>query len=51
MRAEFLQDDMDNIWFVNASNIQVRKSFGRNALDVLNDEALHEEKLKLTKEQ
>lgn len=40
MRAEFLQDDMDNIWFVHASNIQVRKSFQRSALDALKDEAL-----------
>ena len=46
MRAEFLQDDIDNVWFVNASNIQVRKSYGRNALDILNDAAMHEEKIR-----
>lgn len=48
MKAEFLRDENNNIWFVNASEIHIRRCTSKVGLQEL-DSIINEEKIKRVK--
>jgi hypothetical protein len=50
MKAEFLRDQNNNVWFVNAKDFQFRKCPNTAGLESLDDDLLQEEKMRQMKE-